>query len=304
MSSQLSTVRPSSLDEVEQVVSQWIGKLPKPAPTQIRFSRSSGTPKRLCLSAHFQEHVKFWLAQDTLSCEFRSRKLSLELDEFDVRTQMDGKIVIFEFKVKRGSKLRTLTKALDSVASTEHPVFFSRALNALSDIAKELPNLWMEEVTAAPTDYQVLVNALSASPVVEELGSADPLAKAKLRGIETRKRIRQQMGGTHTADEVADILDITRQAVDKRRSQNQLIGLTQGRRGYAYPAFQFEQGKTIAGLADVLQALHAHDPWMQLTFFANGNSRLDGKTPLETLRLGKLDSVILAAKNYGEQGAA
>ena len=82
------------------------------------------------------------------------------------------------------------------------------------------------------------------------------------------------MGGALTAEEAADLLDITRQAVDKRRNQHQLIGLTQGRRGYAYPSFQFEDGKTIAGLAEVLRALEVHDPWIQPTFFANGNSRL------------------------------
>jgi hypothetical protein len=298
------TARPSSLEEVQEVVSQWIDKLPKPAPAQFRFSRSSKTSKCLRLSAPFQKHVKFRIADDVFTCEFRSRKLSLELDGFDVWTQVDGEAFLVVFKVKQTPKLRALAKTLHSVATTEHPVFFSRALNALSEITKGLSDRGIEEVTAAPTDYQVLVEALSASPILSELREAGPLAKAKLRGLAGRKRVIEQMGGTLTAEEAAGLLGITRQAVDKRRKQQQLIGLTQGKRGYAYPSFQFEDGKTIAGLAEVLRALEEHDPWMQLMFFANGNSRLDGATPLEALHQGKLDSVIRVAEIYGEQGAA
>jgi hypothetical protein len=298
------TARPSSLEEVQEVVSQWIDKLPKPAPGQFRFSRSSKTSKSLRLSAPFQKHVKFRIADDVFTCEFRSRKLSLELDGFDVWTQVDGEAFLVVFKVKQTPKLRALAKTLHSVATTEHPVFFSRALNALSEITKGLSDRGIEEVTAAPTDYQVLVEALSASPILSELREAGPLAKAKLRGLAGRKRVIEQMGGTLTAEEAAGLLGITRQAVDKRRKQQQLIGLTQGKRGYAYPSFQFEDGKTIAGLAEVLRALEEHDPWMQLMFFANGNSRLDGATPLEALHQGKLDSVIRVAEIYGEQGAA
>jgi hypothetical protein len=74
--------------------------------------------------------------------------------------------------------------------------------------------------------------------VSPELSEADPLVRAKLRGVEARERILEKLGGTLTAKQVAKYLGTSRQAVDKRRSQNQLIGLTQGKRGYAYPAFQ------------------------------------------------------------------
>jgi hypothetical protein len=304
MPSQVDMARPSSLDEVEEMMSQWIDKFPKSARAKFRFSRSSKTSRRLSLSTPFQKDVKFRMTHDIFSCEFRGRKLSLQLDCFDVWTQVDSEAFLVEFKVKQTPKFKALAKTLHSVATTEHPVFFSRALNALSEIAKGLSDQWIDEATAAPTDYQVLVEALSASPILSELREAGPLAKAKLRGLVGRKLILEQMGGTLTAEEVADLLDITRQAVDKRRHQHQLIGLTQGRRGYAYPSFQFEDGKTIAGLAEVLKALDAHDPWMQLTFFATGNSHLDGATPLVALRQGKLDSVIRVAETYGEQGAA
>jgi hypothetical protein len=197
-----------------------------------------------------------------------------------------------------------LTRLIDSLSRTEHPVFFSRAFNALSDIANELSSQGIEDLTASSTDFELLVNALSASPRVTDPEDADPLIRAKLWGIGHRKQILAQLGGTLSAEGVAGLIGISRQAVDKRRSQNQLIGLIQGRRGYAYPAFQFEDGRTLAGLKKVLDALRDHDPWMQSIFFANSNERLNGKTPLEALRQGDLESVFRAAESYGEQGAA
>jgi biotin operon repressor len=123
-------------------------------------------------------------------------------------------------------------------------------------------------------------------------------------GIEKQRQVIQQAGGAFTAEEVAEFLGITRQAVDKRRTQGQLIGLTQGRRGYAYPAFQFEDGKTLQGLDRVVDALRDHDPWMQLIFFVNGDDRSGGESGLEVLRAGRVDAVALAAEGYGERGTA
>jgi hypothetical protein len=304
MSIESNTVRPTSLEEVEKVMSQWMGTLPTSMSTQIRFSQASGNPRRLLMSTTIQRNLKFELTHDLLSCEVKSRKILLEVGDFDLRTEVDGKTWIVIFEMKGYSKLKTLTRLLDSLSRTEHPVFFSRAFNALSDITNELSTQGIEELTTASTDFELLVNALLASQVATDPGDADPLIKAKLRGLEHRKRLLEQLGGTLSVEEVADLIGISRQAVDKRRSQNHLIGLTQGRRGYAYPSFQFEDGQTLTGLKEVLDALSGHDPWMQSIFFANGNDRLDGKTPLESLRQGKLESVILAARVYGEQGAA
>lgn len=110
-------------------------------------------------------------------------------------------------------------------------------------------------------------------------------------------------GGALSSEQVAEVLGISRQAVDKRRSSNQLLALTQGRRGYSYPSFQFEDGKTIRGLEEVLAQLKSLDPWMQMVFFTSPNERLGRKTPIESLQKGLLEEVTRAASGYGEQGA-
>src|SRR2546423_15347673 len=105
-------------------------------------------------------------------------------------------------------------------------------------------------------------------------------------------------GGALSSEQVAEVLGISRQAVDKRRSSNQLLALTQGRRGYSYPGFQFEDGKTIRALEDVLAQLKSLDPWMQMVFFTSANERLGGKTPIKSLQKGFVEKVTQAASRW------
>jgi hypothetical protein len=296
--------RPASLEDVQRIMSHWIETLPARDSARIRISRPSGAPKRLFISTAIHKDMKFEVTQGKVSLKAKSRRISLEVPDFVITTEVDGTTSLVIFQLKNTSQLRPLTRVIDSLTRTEHPVFFSRAFNALSSIANELPAQSVEELTASPTDFELLVNAVFAATINTELSEADPLIRAKLRGIEHRKRILEKLGGTLSAEQVAKLIGISRQSIDKRRSQNQLIGLTQGKRGYAYPAFQFEDGKTLDGLKEVLLALNGHDPWMQSIFFANGNDRLHGRTPLEALRQGETDAVVRAAEAYGEQGAA
>jgi hypothetical protein len=256
------------------------------------------------MSTAIHKNLKFEITESKVSLEAKSRRITLEVPDFVLTTEVDGATFVVIFELKTSSRLRPLTRVIDSLSRTEHPVFYLRAFNALSSITNELSSQSVEELTASPTDFELLVNAVSATSIAAASGEGDPLVRAKLRGIEHRKGIIEKLGGTLSAEQVSELLGISRQGVDRRRSQNQLIGLTQGKRGYAYPAFQFEDGKTLDGLREVLDALSGHDPWMQSIFFANDNDRLNGRTPLDALRQGKTEAVVRAAEGYGEQGAA
>ena len=299
-----NTERPASLEDVQRIVSLWIKTLPAHDSARIRLSRVSGTPKRLLISTAVHKNLKFEVTQSKVSLEAKSRRISLEVSDFVLTTEVDGATFLVIFELKTSPRLSPLTRVIDSLSRTEHPVFFSRAFNALSSITNELSSQSVEELTASSTDFELLVNAVSATSTAAASTDADPLIRAKLGGIEHRKRILEKLGGTLSAEQVSELIGISRQAVDRRRSQNQLIGLTQGKRGYAYPAFQFEDGKTLDGLKEVLDALSGHDPWMQSIFFANGNDRLNGRIPLDALRQGKTEAVVRAAEAYGEQGVA
>lgn len=158
--------------------------------------------------------------------------------------------------------------------------------------------------TSAPTDLAVLLRALSSGELLDDLKSVEPLAPAFIRGIEAKRKLIEEHGGTWTAEKAGEVLGITRQAVDKRRRAGTLIGLTTGRYGYRYPIWQFTQSGAVPGLEDVLTALASHDEWMQAAFLISKNPRLNGRTPIEMLKAGKLDQVLNAAQVYGEHGAA
>jgi hypothetical protein len=157
---------------------------------------------------------------------------------------------------------------------------------------------------AAPTNFAVLLRALSSGEVLEDLKSVEPLAPAFIRGIEAKRQLVEGYGGTLTAEGVGDLLGITRQAVDKRRRAGKLLGLTTGRYGYRYPVWQFTESGVLPGLEEVLAVLAPHDEWMQAAFLLSENPRLNGRTPIDMLKDSKLEGVLNAAESYGEHGAA
>lgn len=162
--------------------------------------------------------------------------------------------------------------------------------------------------TSAPTDVATLVRALSSKEVMgellEDLKQAEPLAPAFVRGIQARRRLIEENGGALTSDQVAQIIGISRQAVEKRRSGGKLIAISTGRHGFLYPVWQFDKSGTLEGLQEVLAVLEPHDEWMRTIFFVSNNPRLGGRTPVEMLQAGKLKEVLDAALIYGEHGSA
>jgi hypothetical protein len=162
--------------------------------------------------------------------------------------------------------------------------------------------------TSAPTDVAALVRALSSkellSELLEDLKQAEPLAPAFIRGIQAKRRLIEENGGALSSEQVAQIIGISRQAVEKRRSAGKLIAISTGRHGFLYPVWQFDESGTLEGLQDVLAVLQPHDEWMRTIFFVSKNPHLSGRTPVEMLRAGKLKEVLDAALIYGEHGSA
>lgn len=146
-----------------------------------------------------------------------------------------------------------------------------------------------------------VLQALIQPEVLAALAPPDPLTAARLRGAQVQQSL---LNGAYSSEEVARLLRMTRQGVDKRRRQGQLLGLSVGKRGYRYPAWQFQEGDVLPGFPDVLAALTDLNPWTQAVFLTTGDLRLSGKTPLEVLQARQVDAVVEAAAAYGHQGAA
>jgi hypothetical protein len=185
-------------------------------------------------------------------------------------------------------------------AANEHrslAPFISHVLNLLVDVTDG-----MEEIpaTSGNADHVALGRLLEHPDLLSGLRSADPLAPARLRGLAVKRRLLDMEGGSVSSQQMATLLGISRQAVDKRRKRGTIIGLDLGRRGYAYPVWQAE----LPGLSEVLATLDELGPWAQAGFFLAPNAWLADRTPLAALRAGEKDAVLRAASLYGEHVAA
>jgi len=182
--------------------------------------------------------------------------------------------------------------------------FMARGTLFLVNLARILPGDALARAAQARTSCEFLLEAVGASRTLGTLALGGPLAPALLRGIDARARLLATEGRPLGAVEVARLLGVTPQAVNKRRLANTLLALSTGKRGYLYPSWQLRDGAVLPGLEHVLRALRGHDAWMRLAFFLTGDARLDGRTPLAALRAGHGERVLGAARAYGEQGAA
>jgi hypothetical protein len=145
-------------------------------------------------------------------------------------------------------------------------------------------------------------------------GNNMPLPKSNDKSNEIKKQLILASGKPFTAQAVARMLSMTDDDVElsmtdddveRLRQAHKLIAAPSTDYGYLYPAFQFkEDGKILDGLEKVLDSLAHFDPWMQLWFLQTGDVRLDGATPIEILKQGKIEQVLLAADSYGSMCAA
>lgn len=171
--------------------------------------------------------------------------------------------------------------------------FLTRAIEGLIKIADSSS---LVDLTSVNSNYEVLLAALQTPEALSLLTKSDPLAMAKLRGLKLKQQLIEAEKGCGNSEEIAQMLGVSRQAINQRRQRGKLIGLPRGKGKYLYPLWQFtDTGKTIKGLETVLSQLQRLDPWMQITFFLNPNVRLENKTPLEMLRREKVESVVISA---------
>lgn len=184
-------------------------------------------------------------------------------------------------------------------------IFERRTMRALALIADRLPRERLLAALSAPTDTDVLFEALRDTAAVgADLGQErDPLTEAFLRGASMKREMLKAEGGVLSARELATHLGITPQGLGRKRLRNQLFWLDVGE-GFVYPAFQVSERGLVAGIREVLEAFRVEDSWMRVHFMLTQDPRLEGRRPIDLLREGRIEEVVKAAAAYGEQGAA
>jgi hypothetical protein len=91
-------------------------------------------------------------------------------------------------------------------------------------------------------------------------------------------------------EKAAALAGISRQALDLRRKNAQALALSHAKRGFRYPAWQFDE-ELAEPLMRVLPKLAHLDAWGQYLFLTRAEPLLEGRTPLEALRAGELSRV-------------
>jgi hypothetical protein len=136
--------------------------------------------------------------------------------------------------------------------------------------------------------------------IIDKIISDDPLAVHRRKGVLVKQQLLNDRGQPPlNGQQVAELLALSREAVNKRRRNKQLLAINLGKRDYRYPAWQFQEGKVLTGLKEVLHALDTVGEWSPLIFFCSGDTRLRGETPLERLQRGDISAVVTAARCYG-----
>ena len=145
----------------------------------------------------------------------------------------------------------------------------------------------------------------SAAVVPHQAFEPDARARAILRGIRKSRQDLAETGGSYSLENVQELLGgITRQAVDRRVRDRKLLVVPGPGGARRFPVIQFgRNGEPIRGLDRIQEALGYSSPWAVLNFLANGQPDLDGVSPIEAIRSGRMDDVLVLARSVGVGGA-
>jgi len=204
-----------------------------------------------------------------------------------------------------GAEFATVLGEITAMAEDEgcRPIL-TRTLRAVEEVVSAVPGPALNMAVAARSDLEVLLVLLLSDEVLARFSASDPLAGAKLRGLQARISLMSQEGGMWSTQQAADHSRVTRQAIDKRIRAGKLLAIDAGRHGRLVPAWQFGARRALPGLEDALRALEPNDPWIKLSFFLSPHEDLEGRRPLDLLREGRrLDVVLRAARTLGDHGA-
>lgn len=125
--------------------------------------------------------------------------------------------------------------------------------------------------------------------------TADPLEQAlqaaEERGIAASKAVLAG-DGMLTSTELAELIGISRQAIDKRRKSNQLLGLQGGPKTYKYPRWQvLPTGQIIEGLKTILARVDG-DAWTAYRLLVETFPDASGLPVYEHLKRGRQAEVL------------
>lgn len=198
--------------------------------------------------------------------------------------------------VRRTQELQSLAAGL---GDSQKRMLLLRAVEAVKQVIASADDRALFQALSAPTDMGALARALADDTVIgRAVAELDPDAELIAAGAERKRDLLEKAGGSLGVTDVAALLRVSRQAVDKKRRAGKLIGILVGG-DYRYPACQFTAEGIVRGLEDALSAMPIESPWMRLEWLVTPDAALGGRGPLQALGAGDRDDVIDLARGHG-----
>jgi hypothetical protein len=175
----------------------------------------------------------------------------------------------------------------------------STAIAELSELIKEKRPPGVSISDFLSTLFETCVNQIGTNPSENE---AKKIVLA--RGILARKELELAEGGSLSAEEFGNALGRTRQGIDYLRREGLIVAWRTTHGKWRYPAWQLTaQGGLLTGLRECLKTLNTRSEWEPIIFFLSPRESIDGKRPLDLLRVGRIEDAIAAAERHGGHGA-
>lgn len=175
-----------------------------------------------------------------------------------------------------------------------------RATGAFARVVRDTSPEVLVDALSTATDLGTVARILVEGATSEAAQRMEPFAAAVARGAEVQAQLVDAAGGLLGSADVARLLGITRQAVDKRRAAGRLLAM-RTRGDWGYPAAQFRNGAVPEGLAEVISGMAEDGAWVTLDFLLSPHGPLDGATPLERVHAGDMSAVRrLVAQRAGD----
>ncbi len=156
------------------------------------------------------------------------------------------------------------------------------------------------------TTNEVNYLVAAARLAIEALGvSADgaerKLHDARMRGLERMAELRRAAEPVLETGEVCALLGLSRETIRKKVDRKQLLALPKGG-DRVFPAFQFQEGDVLPGLAEVLSVLDTDSPFVVLAFLLSKNPAFHGKRACDLLQSSDLEPVMAEARGFLNHG--
>lgn len=154
--------------------------------------------------------------------------------------------------------------------------------------------------SASPTtraDTQATaVHRRPATRASDYLSTAE--TRALLAGSLASRQQRLEAGDMVSTDEAAQLVGTNRVTVNAWIAKGRAIGLTQPKRGYRVPRWQFEP-RLWDALPRLSAALGTREGWALLAFLESPHGGLGGLAPRQAIEQGQAERVIALATHEG-----